>query len=73
MVESFWEESMTITTDNGCFHSPNRIGINNFPRDWWQQLRSRHDLESLDDFILRDIGLSRGDARFGLSKLFWFN
>ena len=73
MVESFWEESMTITTDSGCFHSSNRIGINNFPRDWWQQLRSRHDLESLDDFILREIGLSRGEPRFGLSKLFWFN
>jgi uncharacterized protein YjiS (DUF1127 family) len=40
---------------------------------WWQRLRSRHDLESLDDFILRDIGLSRGESRLGVSKQFWFN
>ncbi len=61
---------MTITTDNGCFHSSNRIEVLG---DWWQRLRSRHDLESLDDFILRDIGLSRGESRSGVSKQFWFN
>ena len=64
---------MTITTDNGCFHSSNRIEINHVLGDWWQRLRSRHDLESLDDFILRDIGLSRGESRFGVTKQFWFN
>jgi uncharacterized protein YjiS (DUF1127 family) len=71
---------MTITTDNGYFHSSNRIGINHVLADWWQQLHSRHDLDNLrhdldnlDDFILRDIGLSRGEPRSGVSKQFWFN
>jgi uncharacterized protein YjiS (DUF1127 family) len=65
---------MTITTDNGCcFHSSNRIEVSHVLGEWWQRLRSPHDLESLDDFILRDIGLSRGEPRFGVSKLFWFN
>jgi uncharacterized protein YjiS (DUF1127 family) len=64
---------MTITTDNGYFHSSNRIGINHVLADWWQQLHSRHDLDNLDDFILRDIGLSRGEPRCGVSKQFWFN
>jgi hypothetical protein len=47
---------MTITTDNGCFVSPNPIEVNHGLAEWWQRLRLRHDLESLDDFILRDIG-----------------
>ncbi len=64
---------MTITTDNGCFHSSNRIEINHVLGDWLQRLRSRHDLERLDDFILRDIGLSRGESRSGVPKQFWFN
>ncbi len=64
---------MTITTDNGCFHSSNRIEINHVLGDWSQRLRSRHDLERLDDFILRDIGLSRGESRSGVPKQFWFN
>ena len=38
-----------------------------------QQLRSRHELESLDDTILRDIGLSRREERFEPSKPFWMN
>jgi uncharacterized protein YjiS (DUF1127 family) len=65
---------MTITTDNGCcFHSSNRIEVSHVLGEWWQRLRSPHDLESLDDFILRDIRLSRGEPRFGVSKQFWFN
>ena len=65
---------MTITTDNGCcFHSSNRIEVNHVLEKWWQRLRSPHDLESLDAFNLRDIGLSRGEPRFGVSKQFWFN
>ena len=65
--------SMTITTDNGRFHSSNRIEINHVLGDRVQRLRSRHDLERLDDFILRDIGLSRGESRSGVPKQFWFN
>ena len=38
--------------------------------DGWQRLRSRYELESLDDSLLRDIGLSRGEAGFEASKPF---
>ena len=36
--------------------------------EWWQHLRSRHELESLPESMLRDIGLSRGEAGFEASK-----
>ena len=35
--------------------------------------RSRNELESLDDAMLRDIGLSCSEARFDASKPFWRN
>ncbi len=41
--------------------------------EWWQHQRSLHELESLDDVILRDIGLSRDESRFETSKPFWMN
>jgi uncharacterized protein YjiS (DUF1127 family) len=40
---------------------------------WWRQVRSRYELESLDDAILRDIGLSRRVERIEQSKPFWMN
>lgn len=33
--------------------------------------RSRHQLAELDDRLLRDIGLDRGNARYEASKGFW--
>jgi uncharacterized protein YjiS (DUF1127 family) len=33
----------------------------------------RYELESLDDAMLRDIGLSRSEAGFEASKPFWAN
>jgi uncharacterized protein YjiS (DUF1127 family) len=42
--------------------------LNHVLSEWWQHLRSRHELESLDDSMLRDIGLSRGEAGFEASK-----
>ncbi len=50
-----------------------RSGLNQVVADWWQQLRSRHELESLDDTMLRDIGLDRREERFEPSKQFWMN
>ena len=77
VVEIVKSKSQTRTSprfgDSSCFHSSNRIGINHVLGGWLQRLRSRHDLERLDDFILRDIGLSRGELRFGVSKQFRFN
>ena len=41
--------------------------------DWGQRSRLRYELESLDDAMLRDIGLSRSEAGFEASKPFWAN
>jgi uncharacterized protein YjiS (DUF1127 family) len=39
--------------------------------EWRQRARSRHELTTLSDGGLRDIGLSRCDAGFESSKPFW--
>jgi uncharacterized protein YjiS (DUF1127 family) len=67
---------MSISTDTGTFraHHSSRWGeLNRVIGEWWQHLRSRHELESLDDAMLRDIGLSTGKARFEISKPYWMN
>ena len=38
---------------------------------WWDLARQRHDLASLDDRALHDIGLSRADVEGEISKPFW--
>ena len=43
--------------------------LNHVLGEWWQHLRSRNELESLDDSILRDIGLSRREDV--ISKHVW--
>jgi uncharacterized protein YjiS (DUF1127 family) len=65
------EAAMNISTND--VQCARRGGLNQVLTDWWQQLRSRHELESLDDTILRDIGLSRREERFEQSKPFWMN
>jgi uncharacterized protein YjiS (DUF1127 family) len=65
------EAAMNISNDGS--QCPRRGGLNQVLTDWWQQVRSRHELESLDDTILRDIGLSRREERFEQSKPFWIN
>ena len=47
--------------------------VNQVLGEWWQHLRSRSELESLDDSMLRDIGLSRGEAGFKASTHIWIN
>jgi uncharacterized protein YjiS (DUF1127 family) len=39
--------------------------------EWWQRSRSRNELESLDDAMLGDVGLSHREAGFDASKPFW--
>jgi uncharacterized protein YjiS (DUF1127 family) len=39
--------------------------------EWRRRSYSRHELGSLNDMTLRDIGLSRADAEFEASKPFW--
>jgi uncharacterized protein YjiS (DUF1127 family) len=38
---------------------------------WWHNMRSRTELESLDDKCLQDIGLTRCTADFEAAKPFW--
>jgi uncharacterized protein YjiS (DUF1127 family) len=39
--------------------------------EWWHCARSRHELESLDERCLHEIGMSRCTADFEASKPFW--
>jgi uncharacterized protein YjiS (DUF1127 family) len=38
---------------------------------WQQRARDRHQLQSLSDYMLRDIGLTRADVFAEASKPFW--
>jgi len=50
-------------------HGPSHWGqLNHVLGEWWQHLRSRSELESLDDSMLRDIGLSRREVGFDVSN-----
>ena len=39
--------------------------------DWQERARQRHELRTLGDFMLKDIGLSRADVEREASKPFW--
>ena len=47
--------------------------LNHVLGEWWQNFRLRSELESLDDSMLRDIGLSRREVGFDVSKHVWTN
>ena len=67
---------MSISTDAGPFRAQRSSRWGELDRvivEWWQHLRSRRELESLDDSILRDIGLVPGEERFEASRPFWMN
>lgn len=38
---------------------------------WWERIDGRHRLGHLDDRMLRDIGLCRGEAERERRKYFW--
>jgi uncharacterized protein YjiS (DUF1127 family) len=40
-------------------------------REWRRRGRDRHQLAQFDDRMLRDIGLTRGDACHEINKPFW--
>jgi uncharacterized protein YjiS (DUF1127 family) len=39
--------------------------------EWRRRMREREQLAGLDDRMLQDIGLTRGDAEFLINKPFW--
>ncbi len=66
--------SISINAASLRLHSSSRRSqLNHILGEWWRRLRSRYELESLDDSLLRDIGLTRGEAGFEASKPFWKN
>jgi uncharacterized protein YjiS (DUF1127 family) len=40
-------------------------------REWRRRGRDRHQLAQFDERMLRDIGLTRGDACHEINKPFW--
>jgi len=38
---------------------------------WLRRARERRDLQSLDDYMLKDIGVTRADVEFEAQKHFW--
>jgi uncharacterized protein YjiS (DUF1127 family) len=70
------EAAMKISTEAALFgthHTSRWSGLNHVLTDWWETARLRRELQSLDDCILRDIGLTRGEERFEASKPYWMN
>lgn len=61
----------TITTTFRAHHVSGWKQVKHQFAKWRQLSRSRDDLASLSDAILRDIGLSRAQAAFESSKPFW--
>jgi len=39
--------------------------------DWWHRVRSRHELERLDERDLADMGMTRTDVFNEIQKPFW--
>jgi uncharacterized protein YjiS (DUF1127 family) len=66
---------MTVNTGSSLdqtYESSERGHLNQAVSEWWNRLRLRRELESLDDTMLRDIGLYcevQPEAR----KPFWMN
>lgn len=53
---------------------PRRRTFENFValfKEWRRRMRGREELATLDDRELRDIGLTRYDARHEIEKPFW--
>jgi len=60
-------KDLTVQTHSGL----RWIDIKQQLADWRHNVRSRNELESLDDRCLQDIGISRGTTAFEACKPFW--
>jgi uncharacterized protein YjiS (DUF1127 family) len=61
--------SLTVQTHSGLRWSDLKRQLTS----WQHDIRSRSELESLDDRCLQDIGVSRGTTDFGAAKPFWMS
>lgn len=50
---------------------PPRTGLIALVRAEWRRYRSRRMLAQLDDYMLKDIGVTRAEAQFEAGKPFW--
>jgi uncharacterized protein YjiS (DUF1127 family) len=57
----------TAHRDRGLYRSD----VKRLITGWWQNYRSRSELESFSDRCLQDIGISRCTAEFEAAKPFW--
>jgi uncharacterized protein YjiS (DUF1127 family) len=69
--------STTLHTVSPAAPSASTIGVLTRATDallgWLQRDRDRRALQTLDDRLLRDIGVSRGDVEAEAAKPFWRN
>jgi len=57
-------------TERGSLHG-SLVGFLQRIVTWWERYRQRRALLALDDWALKDIGLSRVDAMHECDKPFW--
>ncbi|HEY6430871.1 MAG TPA: DUF1127 domain-containing protein [Acetobacteraceae bacterium] len=50
---------------------PARAGLISLAQTAWRRYRSRTLLAQLDDYMLKDIGVTRAEAHLEASKPFW--
>jgi uncharacterized protein YjiS (DUF1127 family) len=66
------EPAMTMTfTTYETRHGARLSQVINHFNEWRRRARSRHELESLSDATLRDIGMTRCDVHRESNKPFW--
>jgi uncharacterized protein YjiS (DUF1127 family) len=67
----------TMPTHDLAFHRPRSpgarapSGVAAPLAGWWRAWRDRRELAHLDDHMLRDLGLTRGDLDAALGQPFW--
>ena len=49
------------------------LAVLDVPLQWQRRIADRHSLMSMDDRLLKDIGISRADAEHEAEKPFWRN
>ena len=51
--------------------APQALQVKQTITEWRRRMRSRHELASLDEISLQDIGMSQSTAEYEASKPFW--
>ena len=62
---------VSVPTTYRAYHAARKRRLRTLIDGYWQRIRSRYELSSLNETDLRDVGLTRADAEFESSKPFW--